>query len=143
MRVVIAPDKFKGSLTAAEVAAAVADGLTRVRPDVEVVTRPVADGGDGTVDAVVSVGFERVVLDSVGPTGQPVSTSYAVSGDRAVVELAAVVGLDLLPDRRPDPLGSSTYGLGLVIAHAIDQGAGEIVLGVGGSASTDGGAGMV
>ncbi len=143
MRVVIAPDKFKGSLTAAEVAAAVADGLARVRPDVDVVARPVADGGDGTVDAVVSVGFERVALDSVGPTGRPVTTSYAVSGMRAVVELAAVVGLDLLPGRAPDPLGSSTYGLGLVIAHAIEHGAREIVLGVGGSASTDGGAGMV
>ncbi len=143
MRVVIAPDKFKGSLTAAEVAAAVADGLTRVRPDLEIVTRPVADGGDGTVDAVVSVGFERVHVDAVGPTGERVATSYAVAGERAVVELAAVVGLDLLPDRRPDPLGSSTYGLGMVLGHAIEQGAREIVLGVGGSASTDGGAGMV
>lgn len=143
MRVVVAPDKFKGSLTAAEVAAAVGAGLRQARPDVEVTLLPVADGGDGTVEAAVSAGHDRVHLTSVGPTGRPVPTSYAVRGGRAVVELANVVGLDLLPEGGSDPLGASTYGLGLVLGHALDRGAETIVLGVGGSASTDGGAGMV
>jgi glycerate 2-kinase len=143
VRVLIAPDKFKGSLAAVDVAAALAAGVLAGRPDVEVVRLPVADGGDGTVDAAVSVGFERVPVESVGPTGEPVHASYAVSGTRAVVELADAVGLDRLPGGRFDPLGASTYGLGLVIADAIRHGAEQIVLGVGGSASTDGGAGMV
>jgi glycerate kinase len=143
MRVVLAPDKFKGCLTSAEVAAAVGDGLRSVRSDVELTTLPVADGGDGTVDAAVAAGFDRVEIEAVGPTGEPLQTSYAVDGERAVVELAAVVGLDRLPDGVLQPLTASSYGLGLVLAHAIERGARQVVLGVGGSASTDGGAGMV
>ena len=143
MKVVIAPDKFKGSLTATEVAAALSSGLLDVRPDLKIVRVPVADGGDGTVDAAISVGYERIEVDATGPTGQPVRTSYALRGSRAVIELADAVGLVRLPERRLDPLGSSTYGLGLVIRDAIARGATEIVLGIGGSASTDGGAGML
>lgn len=143
MRVVLAPDKFKGSLTAAEVAAAVGTGLQRARPDVALTLLPVADGGDGTVDAALSSGFTRVRVEAVGPTGRPVATSYAVRGGQAVIELANIVGLDLLPDGVPDPVGASTYGLGLVIRDALDRGVETIVLGVGGSASTDGGLGML
>lgn len=143
MRVVVAPDKFKGSLTAAEVASAVAAGLLAHRPDVQVTRLPVADGGDGTVAAALGAGYARVDADAVGPTGDPVRTAYARDGSRAVVELADVVGLARLPRGRTDPLGASTYGLGLVVKDAIDRGATEIVLGIGGSASTDGGAGMV
>ena len=143
MRVVIAPDKFKGSLRAAEVATAIARGLRRAAPDVELTLLPVADGGDGTVDAAVWAGFERRSVPSVGPTGAPVMSSYADQPPRAVVELADVVGLAKLPGGRFAPLGASTYGLGVVMRHAIDRGARELVLGVGGSASTDGGAGMV
>ena len=142
-RVVLAPDKFKGSLTAAEVAAAVAAGMLDVLPDLETIMLPVADGGDGTVAAALSAGFDEVIVDALGPTGEQVRASYAMDGDKAVIELAAVVGLGMLPDGRLDPLGSSTYGLGLVIADAIRRGAAQIVLGLGGSASTDGGAGMV
>ncbi len=142
-RVLVAPDKFKGCLTAVEVAAALARGLHWNRPDVEVVALPVADGGDGTVAAAVSAGWTEVAAPAVGPTGDPSTAPYARLGDRAVVELAAVVGLDLLPGGRLDPLGAATYGLGLVVAHALDHGAREIVLGLGGSASTDGGAGLV
>jgi glycerate 2-kinase len=142
-RVVLAPDKFKGSLTAAEVAAAVAAGMLDVLPELETIMLPVADGGDGTVAAALSAGFDEVIVDALGPTGEQVRASYAMDGDTAVVELAAVVGLGLLPAGRLDPLGSSTYGLGLVIADAIRRGAAQIVLGLGGSASTDGGAGMV
>jgi glycerate 2-kinase len=140
-RVVLAPDKFKGSLTAAEVAAALATGIHDERPRLETIMLPVADGGDGTVAAALSAGFEKILVDAVGPTAEPVQASYALDGDRAVVELAAVVGLAKLPGGF-DPLRSSTYGLGQVIADAIRRGATTIVLGLGGSASTDGGAGM-
>ena len=142
-RVVLAPDKFKGSLTAAEVAAAVAAGLVDVLPQLETILLPVADGGDGTVAAALSAGFDEIIVDAVGPTGEPVRAPYALDGDRAVVELAAIVGLTMLPEGRFDPLGSSTYGLGVVLADAIRHGATTIVLGLGGSASTDGGSAMV
>jgi glycerate kinase len=142
-RVVLAADKFKGSLTAAEVAEALAAGMLDVLPGLETIMLPVADGGDGTVAAALSAGFDKIIVDAVGPTGERMQAPYALDGDRAVVELAAVVGLNMLPGGRLDPLGSSTYGLGLVIADAIRRGATTIVLGLGGSASTDGGAGMV
>jgi len=143
VRVVVAPDKFKGCLTAAEVAAAVAAGLLARRPGLEVDQLPVADGGDGTVAAALGAGYARVDVDAVGPTGDPVCSAYARDGSRAVVELADVVGLDRLPHGRTDALGASTFGLGLVLRDAIHRGATEIMLGIGGSASTDGGAGMV
>lgn len=139
----MAPDKFKGSLTAQEVAAALAEGIRRVRPEADVVQVPVADGGDGTVDAFVAAGWERVDLTAPGPTGEPGPAAYAMREQTAVVELAAVVGLVKLPADEPDPLGASTYGLGVVIAHALARGATEIIIGLGGSASTDGGAGML
>jgi glycerate kinase len=141
--VAIASDKFKGSLTATEVAQALAAGMLDVLPRLQTVLLPVADGGDGTVAAALSAGYDKIIVDAVGPTGEPMRAPYALDGDRAVVELAAVVGLSMLPGGQLDPLGSSTYGLGLVIADAIRQGATTIVLGLGGSASTDGGAGMV
>ena len=142
-RVLIASDKFKGSLTATEVAQALAAGMLDVLPRLQTVLLPVADGGDGTVEAALSAGYDKIIVDAVGPTGEPMRAPYALDGDRAVVELAAVVGLSMLPGGRLDPLGSSTYGLGLVIADAIRRGATTVVLGLGGSASTDGGAGMV
>ncbi|KQU49285.1 glycerate kinase [Rhodococcus sp. Leaf278] len=142
-RILLAPDKFKGSLSAAEVARALADGLVAVDPSLETVCLPVADGGDGTVDAAVTAGWDRVAVTCSGPTGEPVDTSYARRGDTAVVELASAVGLELLPGGIPDALGASTFGLGTVIAHALGAGAGRIVVGLGGSASTDGGAGML
>jgi glycerate kinase len=142
-RVVVAPDKFKGCLTASEVADALTVGLLQIRPDLQVSRLPVADGGDGTVAAALSRGFTEVELQASGPTGQRQSVRYARNGNRALVELAAVCGLDRLPDRKPDPLGASTYGLGEVLRHAIAGGADLVVLGIGGSASTDGGAGMV
>ncbi|MBF6372101.1 glycerate kinase family protein [Nocardia farcinica] len=142
-RVLLAPDKFKGSLTAPAVADALARGILAVAPAADLRRVPVADGGDGTVDAFVAAGWRRVRLTAPGPTGQPTDACYAVRGDTAVVELAAVVGLTKLPARQPDPLGASTFGLGVVIADAVAAGAREIVLGLGGSASSDGGAGML
>ncbi len=139
----MAPDKFKGSLTAREAAAALAAGIAHARPDAEITQLLVADGGDGTVDAFVAAGWERVELTAPGPTGDPEPTAYAMRDAIAVVELAAVVGLVKLPGDDPDPLGASTYGLGVVIAHALARGATEVIIGLGGSASTDGGAGML
>ncbi|GHP17763.1 glycerate kinase [Rhodococcus sp. NKCM2511] len=146
-RILLVPDKFKGSLSAAGVARALAEGLVAGDPSLETVCLPVADGGDGTVDAAVAAGWDRIAVTCSGPTGEPVETSYARRGDTAVVELASAVGLELLPDGRPDALGASTFGLGTVIAHALGagsvSGARRIVVGLGGSASTDGGAGML
>jgi glycerate 2-kinase len=142
MRVVIAPDKFKGSLTAAEAAEAIAAGLRRARPKVEVVLAPIADGGDGTVDAAVAAGYERVPVTVAGPTGEPVTANFALSGPTAVVEMAEASGLRRLPGGRPAPLTATTYGTGELIRAALDRGARRVVLGVGGSATTDGGTGM-
>lgn len=147
--VLLAPDKFKGSLTAAQVAEAVAAGLRDVDPTVTVVSSPVADGGDGTLAAAVAAGYRPVPVTVPGPTGEPVDSGYAVRAgthgepDTAVVELADACGLDRLPDGRPDALGASSAGVGAVIRAALDAGVGHIVLGIGGSASTDGGAGML
>jgi glycerate 2-kinase len=142
MRVVVAPDKFKGSLTAVEAAEAIGEGLRQGRPEVDVVLAPVADGGDGTVDAAVAAGYDRVTTTVVGPTGEPVTASFAVSGDTAVVEMAEAAGLRRLPGGRPAPLTATTYGVGELIRAALDRGVRRVVLGVGGSATTDGGTGM-
>ncbi len=142
-RVVVAPDKFKGSLTAIEVAAHVSVGLRRVIADLDVIQCPMADGGDGTVDAAVAAGFTRVPVTASGPTGAPVRTSFARRGDEAVVEMASVCGLVLLPGGRFEPETSSSYGLGEVVRAAVEGGARRVVLGIGGSASTDGGTGFL
>jgi glycerate 2-kinase len=143
LRVLIAPDKFKGSLTAAEAARAVGSGMRRVRADAEVREVPVADGGDGTLAAAVAAGYVAVPVTVAGPTGEPVRTSYARRGERAVVELADACGLVRLPGGQPAPLSASSRGAGEVIAAAVRAGCREIVLGIGGSASTDGGAGLL
>jgi glycerate 2-kinase len=143
MRVVVAPDKFKGSATAAEAAAALAAGLRAAQPDLEIVEVPVADGGDGTVAAALAAGFTPVRTVAEGPLGQPVETTFGLRDGTAVIELADVDGLCRLPASGPAPLRASTYGVGQVLAAALDSGATTIVLGIGGSATTDGGAGMV
>ncbi|WP_084517119.1 glycerate kinase [Microtetraspora niveoalba] len=136
--VVIAPDKFRGSLSAADVAARLATGLG----DVPSVAIPVADGGDGTVDAVVACGFTRVEVEVTGPAGDRVRASYATRDGLAVIELAEASGLRLLSGE-PAPLTATSYGTGELIAHAVRHGARKVVLGLGGSACTDGGAGML
>jgi glycerate kinase len=143
MKIVVAPDKFKGSLTASQAAAAIAAGLRAGLPGADVVTIPVADGGEGTVDAAVAAGFRRVPVTARGPTGEPVRASYARRGDAAVVELACVCGLPRLPGGRREPLAASSFGAGEVLRAALDAGARRIVLAAGGSASTDGGAGLL
>ncbi|TDO59934.1 glycerate kinase [Kribbella sp. VKM Ac-2571] len=143
MRVVVASDKFKGTLTSAEVADAVGAGVRRVHPDTTVVSVPVADGGDGTLSAAVAAGYTHVPVVASGPTGEPVSSGYARLGDTAVVELADVSGLVRLPGGIPAPLTATSYGTGELIAAALDAGCTRIILGIGGSASTDGGQGLI
>ncbi len=143
MKVVIAPDKFKGSLPAAEVAAAIAAGLRAEWPEAELVAVPVADGGEGTIDAAVAAGFERMPVTVDGPTGEPGPASYARRDAVAVVELAGACGLARLPGGRLAPLSASSFGAGQVLAAALAAGAKRIIFGVGGSASTDGGTGLL
>ncbi|MFD7668296.1 glycerate kinase [Streptomyces sp. NPDC059788] len=140
----VAADKFKGSLTATEVARHVTAGLRRAVPGLAVESVPVADGGDGTVAAALAAGFTRHEVRVTGPVGAPVTATYALHADgTAVVEMAEASGLQHLPKGRFAPLTATTYGTGELLRAALDAGAATIVLGVGGSATTDGGAGML
>ncbi|MEU9132000.1 glycerate kinase [Kitasatospora sp. NPDC048540] len=141
--VVVAPDKFKGTLEGAEVAARIAAGIRRAVPGAEVRELPVADGGEGTLAAALAAGFTRVPVKVAGPTGLPVDAAIAVRGDTAVVELAQASGLARLPGGRTAPLAAGSYGVGQLIGRAVGLGVKRVVLGLGGSACTDGGAGMV
>ncbi|WP_395110405.1 glycerate kinase [Actinomadura sp. SCN-SB] len=141
--VLLAPDRFKGSLTAPEVARHLASGLRRARPEVPIVELPVADGGDGTAEAAIAAGWRRVEVEVRGPTGRPVTASLALDGRDAVVEVAEASGLRRLPGGKPRPLSATSLGTGQLLAHALRLGARRIVLGVGGAACTDGGAGLV
>lgn len=143
--VLVAPDKFKGSLTAAEVANRIALGLTDEdnRDHITCELLPLADGGDGSVDAAIAAGFTSLTFEVSGPTGHPVSTTVAFDGNMAIVEVATTSGLGALPSGQKSPLDASSYGVGQAIRHVIDLGATRIVVALGGSASTDGGAGML
>jgi glycerate kinase len=143
VRVLVASDKFKGSLTAAQVAQSLGRGIRQTSPNAEVSAVPVADGGDGTLAAALAAGFTEVPVKAAGPTGELVDTSYARREDLAVVELADVSGLVRLPGGRLHPLGATSRGTGEVVAAAVEAGCRRVVLGVGGSASTDGGAGLL
>lgn len=141
MRVVIAPDKFKGTLSAREAADAMAAAVRAGWPDAEVVVVPIADGGDGTLDALG--GANRV--DTVtGPLGEPVQAAWRLEGDLAVIESAAASGLVLAGGSdRNDPWGATSRGVGELVARALDAGATRVVVGMGGSAMTDGGRGAI
>ncbi|WP_433319624.1 glycerate kinase [Micromonospora chersina] len=144
MRVVVAPDSFKGSVTADDAARALARGWLAHRPGDDVRLLPLADGGEGTVDAFAAAlpDAERRTMTVPGPDGRPVSAAWLLLPDgTAVLELAQSSGLPLM--RRPDPLGAHTYGLGVVARAALAAGATRLVIGLGGSASTDGGAGAL
>lgn len=141
--ILLAPDKFKGSLTAAEVAAHLAAGIRRAWPDAAIVAAPVADGGDGTVDAAVAAGYRRVQATVRGPDGRPVAAAFAFRDGTAVIEAAEACGLRRLREGRRLPLTATTTGVGDLIAVALGTGARRIVLGIGGVATTDGGAGLV
>jgi len=141
--VVVAPDKFKGTLTAAQVAAHVATGLVRASPGLRTVQVPVADGGDGTVDAAGAAGYRRVELGVRGPTSAPVTASFALLDGTAIIESAQACGLTRLPGGIPAPLTATSRGVGELILAAVRMRAKRIVLGLGGVACTDGGAGLV
>jgi len=141
--VLIAPDKFKGTLTAAQVAAHVAAGLGRACPEVKTVQVPVADGGDGTVDAAEAAGYRRIEIGVRGPTGKPVTASFALLDGTAIIESAQACGLTRLPGGTPAPLTATSRGVGELILAAVRMRAKRIVLGLGGVACTDGGAGLV
>jgi glycerate kinase len=144
MRVVIAPDKFKGSLSAPDVARHLETGLQRAcGGNLEVLRIPVADGGEGTLDAAVGSGFTRRSAVVSGPTGAPLRAEFAVRGREAVIEMAAASGLTVLPDGIKDAKGATSLGTGELIRAALDAGCRQIIVGVGGSANTDGGAGLL
>lgn len=145
MKIVIAPDSFKESLSAAEVAREIRAGFAEIFPDADYRLLPVADGGEGTVEALVAAtGGEHVALSVTGPLGAPVEAFYGLTGDghTAVIEMAAAAGLALVPPERRDPLVTATAGVGELIRAALDRGARHLVVGLGGSATNDGGAGM-
>ncbi|RAX48140.1 glycerate kinase [Arthrobacter sp. AQ5-05] len=143
MLIVVAPDKFKGTLTGAEVAASISAGVRQALPQARTLTVPVADGGEGTLAAALECGFVQHHARVSGPTGEQVRAAWGLSGHTAIVEMAEASGLDRLAGGVKDALGASSLGTGQLIAAALDAGATEIILGVGGSACTDGGAGML
>src|SRR5213082_1964744 len=145
MRIVIAPNAFKGSLSALDAAEAIAEGVRIVVADADLVLVPIADGGDGTVDALVAATHgERRTLRVRGPLGDPVDAGYGVidTGSTAVIEMAKAAGLALVPPAKRDPRITTTYGVGELLQHAYDAGARRFMVGIGGSATNDGGAGM-
>lgn len=145
MRIVVAPNAFKGSLSAIEAADAMAQGVAAALPGAVVDRVPIADGGDGTVEALVAAaGGERRTVRVRGPLGDPVDAEYGVleEGAVAVVEMAKAAGLALIPPERRDPRITTTYGVGELMQHAYDRGARRFIIGIGGSATNDGGAGM-
>ncbi len=146
MKIVIAPDSFKECLTAAQVADAIETGIKQVLPGAECVKVPVADGGEGTLQSLVDATQGRIIEKSVtGPVGDAVSASYGVLGDgeTAVIEIASASGLERVTLEQRNPLLSTTYGTGELIRHALDQGVNRFIIGLGGSATNDGGAGMM
>ena len=145
MKIVIAPDSYKGSIYASDAARAMEDGVRRVLPDAEVVLVPVADGGDGTLETLVETSGGRIITSDVtGPLGEPVSAQWGAMGDgvTAVAEMARTSGLALVRLEDRDPLNATTYGLGEVILEALEAGYRRFILGIGGSATNDAGAGM-
>lgn len=146
MKLVIAPDSFKGCLTSDQAAAAMEGGIRRFLPHAEIVRIPIADGGEGTLDSLLaSAPGRRVPVTVSGPMGEPVHAEYAVleRGGVAVIEMAKASGLGLVPPERRNPLLASTYGTGELIRAALDEGCRDFILAVGGSATNDGGAGML
>lgn len=146
MKVIITPDSFKGSLTAVEVADAVEKGIKSVFKDAETIKIPLADGGEGTVNCLVNATGGKILHQEVmNPLGKEILASYGILGDQktAVIEMAEASGLTLIPLEQRNPLITTTYGTGQLIKAALDQGCKKMIIGIGGSATNDGGAGMV
>lgn len=148
MKVTIAIDSFKGSLSSLEAGQAVADGIQIVFPDSEITIRPLADGGEGTVEALtLGMGGRLQEVTVTGPLGEPVNCPYGIVTDSdtktAVIEMAGASGLPLVPPEKRNPLSCTTYGVGEVIRDAIAKGCRKFIIGIGGSATNDGGIGML
>ena len=145
MRILIAPQSLKGSLTAAEAGLAIAQGVQAVYPKAEIVIVPIADGGEGTVQALVDATNGKIIQQTVtGPLGKPVPAFFGLMGDgsTAAIEMASCAGLPLVPPDQRDPRITTTYGVGELILAALDHGSRHFIIGIGGSATNDGGAGM-
>jgi len=145
MKIVLAPDSFKGNLTSLQVAAALEKGIRRVLPDAKCIKVPMADGGEGTVQSLVDATGGKFIRKKVtGPAGKPVTAHYGLlaDGKTAVIEMAEASGLPYVNGREKNPMKTTTFGTGELILDAINKGANEIIIGIGGSATTDGGAGM-
>lgn len=145
MKIVIAPDSFKESLTARQVSEAIEKGLASIFTEAEIVKIPMADGGEGTVQSLVDATNGKIIEKTVtGPTGTPVNAYFGLLGDgrTAVIEMAAASGLHLVPKEKRNPLYTTTFGTGELMRAALELGASELIIGLGGSATNDGGAGM-
>lgn len=146
MKIVIAPDSFKGSLSAVEVALSMEKGIKKAFPDAETVRLPMADGGEGTMDTLVATtgGYKKSVAVT-GPLGEKVEAEYGVLGDgkTCVIEMASASGLSLVPSKSLNPLKATTFGTGELLKQALDDGFSSFILAIGGSATNDGGAGML
>ncbi|MFC8687870.1 glycerate kinase [Brevibacillus porteri] len=146
MKIVIAPDSFKGSLTAKQVGEAIRSGIQRVLPQSELIVKPMADGGEGTMQCLVDATNGRILTTTVkNPLGQDISAEFGILGDgiTCVIEMAAASGLYLISAADRNPLVTTTYGFGQLITAGLDQGCRKFILGLGGSATNDGGAGML
>lgn len=145
MRIVVAPDSFKGSVSALGVANAMERGILAVFPEAEVLKAPIADGGEGTVEALVEATGGQIIYEEVmGPMGEPVKAYWGILGDgeTAVMEMAAASGLPLVPKDKRDPRIATTYGTGQLMKSALEKGLRKIIIGIGGSATNDGGTGL-
>ncbi len=145
MEIIIAIDSFKGSLTSLEAGSAVSEGIRKVFPDAVTHVRPVADGGEGTVDALIEgMQGERIAVLVTGPLGTPVQATYGiVDGATAVIEMSAAAGITLVSDHERNPMNTTTFGVGEMILDAIRRGCRNFIIGIGGSATNDGGIGML
>lgn len=145
MKIIVAPDSFKGSLTQIEAAEMMKEAAKEINPQHDVIMKPMADGGEGTLDALLaaSEGSERIPIEVVGPLGENIHTHIGiVQNDTAVIEVAAICGLPLVPEDQRNPYETTTYGIGQAIKLALDRGIRQFVVGLGGSATNDGGLGM-
>lgn len=143
-KIVIASDSFKGSLTSVEVAQSATKGILQVYPECQVTQVNVADGGEGTVDAIVdTLHGETITISVSNPIGKPVNATYGIAGDTAIIEMAAASGLPLLTVDERNPWVTSTYGTGEMILDAIARGCNKFLVGIGGSATNDAGTGML
>ena len=145
MKIVIAPQGFKGNLTALQVARAIEKGIKRVVPDARTAIKPMADGGEGTVQALVdATGGKMMTTEVTGPLGERVTARWGILSDKvtAAIEMAAASGLPLVPPEKRNPLVTTTYGTGELVLAALDNGCRKLIIGIGGSATNDGGAGM-